>query len=200
MRLQRCSTTDSRKSRPDVSRLVVLATLLAVTPALAAQIAHDASVATTDELLEVTVRVAGADPESLFANLNEGLSARLEYAIRILEPRPRALVMLGPRLDREFRVIYDLHFDPFRDRYVVQTQDGGRYLFPDEATLWEFFFELPGYRIPHSALHASGHLYIDTRVTFEPIVFVPGLSILSVFMPRSRQLSAWERDVVEISP
>ncbi|MFW5718453.1 MAG: hypothetical protein ACOCWX_03885 [Spirochaetota bacterium] len=195
MRLLLSSRTVSRKSPRRLLLFFVIAALLAPVSATA-QVDHTINVGATRDYLAVSVDVSGADAAMLFANINDGLTARLEFIIRVLEARRGLLSVFGSRMLREFRVIYETRYDPFRRRYTVTTQDGGFYTFGDRARLLDFFFTLPGYRIPWAALgldHAApdAELVVETRVVYEPIVFAPGLSILSGLMSDTRRQSPW---------
>lgn len=200
MRSPRCSRTVSRKSLRNPVLLIPF--ILVVPVAVPAQIEHETQVIALRDYFEVSISVNGADPDLLFGNLAEGLTARLEYAVRVSHPRNPPLSLFGSRLLSEYRVIYHARWDPFRDRYTISTQDGGLFTFRDEAALWRFFFTLPHYRIPWQGIGAGdpatpSRYQVDTQVVYEPVVFVPGLSILSVFLPHARQSSLWERSYLE---
>lgn len=222
MRSPRSSRTGSRKSRPDRValrshrvRLLIATLVLSCAAPAAAQLRHEATVVTDDDFIAISVRASGVEPETLFSNLEQGLSARVDFEIRALERRDGAMTLLGPRLIREFTVIHEVQWDPFRRRYVITTQDGARYPFRDEASLLTFLVELPDFRIPWSALEYAagdgviaraerepvprrpGSLMIETRVVYRPIVFVPGLSILTVFLPDSRMTTPWQLVPIE---
>lgn len=194
MRLQLSSRTASRKSPRRRLLLVVIALFVSV-PAIA-QVDHSVAVGTTADYLAVSIDVSGADASVLLANINDGLTARVEYIIRLLEARDGLFAVLGSRILREFRVIYETRYDPFRRRYTVTTQDGGFYTFDDSDRLLDFFFTLPGYRVPWTALELDRvrdqrDLVVEARVVYDPIVFVPGLSVLSVLMSDARRQSPW---------
>lgn len=250
---QRSSTTDSRKSprRRSGARLLP-ATLLVLGSLLLpryapAQISHESSVRPRDSYLSVSLAVGGAEPEELFANLHDGLTARLEYSMRLLALRPMPASILGPRLIREFQIAYEMRWDPFRRRYTAQTHDGAFYTFRDEASLWSFIFSLSDYRIPWEAFASTGgasagnviagdatagdaaagdagagaggagaggadgatpgravrpqlddRYHLQTRVVYQPIVFVPGLAVLSVLPGRARETSGWTTHEIEV--
>ncbi|MFW5684546.1 MAG: hypothetical protein ACOC1I_06820 [Spirochaetota bacterium] len=199
---QPCSRIGFRKSRRSAPAALIFVSVFLLPASLHATIEHDTTVSGGLGYLKVTITARGADPEPLFSNLADGLTARVEYVIRALESRDGALGLVGSRLLREFRVIYTVGWDPFRDRYRLTTQDGGAYTFRDEATLWSFLFTLPDYRIPWSAFGErsteDATFSVDTRVEYEPIVFAPGLSILSVFLRDSRHVSPWLESNVEV--
>ena len=204
MRLQLSSRTVSRKSPRRLLLSFVIAALLAPVSATA-QVDHTLSAGGTPDFLAVSVDVSGADAAMLFANVNDGLTARLEFIIRVLEARDGLMSVFGSRMLREFRVIYETRYDPFRRRFTVTTQDGGFYTFSERARLLDFFFSLPGYRIPWAALgfaHAPSdvELVVEARVVYEPIVFAPGLSILSGLVSDTRRQSPWRVTPVREGP
>jgi len=197
MLLHRSSRIDSRKSPRSILLVLILV------PALAwAEIDHSTELEVNEDYLAVRITVEGAEPEPLFANLEEGLSASIEYLIRVVEPVRRPWHALGSRVLHEFLVTYDLIWDPFRERFTISTHDGAFYTFRDEASVWQFFFTLSDYRIPWAAFGESGEpgrIRIETRAMYEPIVFVSGLSILSIFLPRARYESSWQTLEREVS-
>ncbi|MFW5684784.1 MAG: hypothetical protein ACOC1I_08020 [Spirochaetota bacterium] len=199
---QHSSRIVSRKSpRNSVGiLLLILASTLVAPATLSGEIAHDTTVRTRPDHLSISISVSGAEPQELLTNLHDGLTARLEYAIRFLERRMAPVSLLGPRFVREFRVIYEIRWDPFRRRYTAVSQDGAGYTFRDEAGLWSFIFWLSDFRIPWEALATDGadELDVETRVLYDPIVFVPGLSILSVFLATSREQSPWSAQAIEV--
>ncbi|HKJ85382.1 MAG TPA: hypothetical protein VKA06_04865 [Spirochaetia bacterium] len=190
MHLHRSSRIDFRKSLRSILLVLILV------PALAwAQIDHSTELQVNEDYLEVNITVDGAEPEPLFANLEDGLSASIEYMIRVVEPVRRPWQALGSRVLHEFLVKYELIWDPFRERFTISTHDGAFYTFRDEADVWAFFFRLSDFRIPWTAFSDSGEpgrIRIETRAMYEPIVFVSGLSILSIFLPHSRYQSSWQ--------
>jgi hypothetical protein len=197
---QVCSRIGFRRSPHSC---LAVALLLLVCGVAYGRIEHKAVVTSHPDYLEVNVFVSGADPELLFRNLDEGMTARLEYEVRISEPRSSPMRVLGPRMLRELRIVYDLRWDPYRRRFTISTNDGGTYTFSDRTALWQFFFELPGFRVPWKSLDldnpsSSGRWLVETRVIYEPIVFVPGLGILSLLLPYARQSSTWWTDSVEV--
>lgn len=198
-----CSKIVSRKSRRRFAGLLLVLSSLWLPVSISAQISHTVTTNPHPDYLEVSLNVNGAEPDRLFSNLSDGLTARVEYTIRVLEPRSAPMSIFGPRLLREFRVIYNVRRDPFRRRYTLTTHDGGLYTFRDEAALWSFLFVLPGYRIPWEAIEAesashSGRFVIETRTTYDPIVFAPGLSILWVFLSQARHESGWTQREIEV--
>ena len=199
MRSHRSSRTGFRKNLHSLVVLLILVPVLAP-----AEIVHTTQLDSLPSYLEVRMSVRGVEPDELFANLADGLSARMEYSIRVLQARDQPMRLLGSRTLREFRLSYELGWDPFRRRYTISTQDGGLYTFRDEAAVRSFFFTVPGYRIPWSAIASDNpetgmrRFVIETRATYEPIVFVPGLTILSIFLPWTRQQSAWISMAIEV--
>lgn len=197
MRSHRSSRIDSRKSPRSILLVLILV------PALAwAEIDHSTELQVNEDYLEVNITVDGAERGPLFANLEDGLSASIEYRIRLVEPVRRPWHALGSRVLHEFLVTYELIWDPFRERFTISTHDGGFYTFRDEAAVWSFFFALSDYRIPWAAFAGGGkpeQIRIETRTVYEPIVFVSGLRILSIFMPHARYQSSWQTFEREVS-
>lgn len=195
MRLQLFSRTASRKSPRRLLVLVVIGVLFGPVRAVA-QFDHTMTVTTATDYLAVSIDVSGADAAVLFANINDGLTSRLEYIIRVLEARDGLLSVFGSRMLRQFRVIYEARYDPFRRRYTVTTQDGGFFTFRDRDRLLDFFFSLPDYRVPWTAVGLDAapeqrELVVEARVVYDPLVFAPGLTILSAVVPDSRRQSPW---------
>lgn len=123
------------------------------------------------------------------------MSARVEFDIRVSEPRPRFGRLLGDKFVRQFQPSYEARWDPYDGRYLVISHDGARYKFGDEAALWQFFFLLPEYRIPWGVLPADDFI-VETHVTYTPIVFVSPLAILSLLRSDGSESSEWSRVTV----
>ena len=198
MRSLRCSRTGSRKIRR--SHLIFALSLLVPT-LLHARIEHETTTVGHQDYLEVSIVVHGADSDVLYANLGDGMTARVEFTIRVTQPNRSPASFFGSRLLREDRVIYDLRWNPFRERYAITTNSGDTYDVGGAPALDSVFFTLSGYRIPWQSVlpddaPVDGY-QVETRVVYEPIVFVPGLTILSVFTRHARQTTPWIRTVVE---
>ncbi len=193
MRSRACSTAGSRKSL----RSVALVLLVAAAPAVA-QLRHDVTATRVDDYLTVTVVADGLDVGELRANLDRGFTARIEFAIRLVRPRPAPFGFLGYELVHEFRPHYEVRYDPFFRRTVITAEDGALYSFTEEADLLRFLLALPDYRIPWSVFGGGGDprtapIAVEARVVYDPIVFVPALGLLSLFRSYDRRLTPWVR-------
>lgn len=191
MRWRRFSRTDSRKNP---ARAISAFVLLLTASALPAQLQHETTIGADAESLGVTVTVAGADLDTLFTTLEEGMRARVEFRVRISVPRGRPLRILGDQLLREFRPGIEARYDPFLSAYVLVSDDGTTAVYHDEVAFYADLFTLRNYRIPWSAIRGNGRIIVETSVEYTPIVFVPGLSILSLFTANRSETSAWSRD------
>ena len=193
MRLPRSLRIDSRKNR----RRVALALLVVCAGTLFADITHDTSITSSRDHLTLHINVQGAQAEAFLGNIDSGYRARIEYTMRFVT---LDLAFLGIRQTAlpQFVVSYDAWWDPFRELYVIETNDGDLLRFENASELWEFFFSLRDYRIPSIALRSADadSLVLESRAHFYPIVFAPGLRILSVFLRDSRQRTDWVRTVL----
>jgi hypothetical protein len=194
MQLPRCSRTDFRKSLAKVLCGVVL---LVVATTLPAQLQHETDVEPTPEFLSVRMTVAGADVESLFETLRDGMRVRVEYRVRLSYPRNRPFRLLGDRLVREFRPSIEARWDPFLEAYVMVADDETTSVYEDEAAFYSDLFTLADYRIPWTAVHREPGLVVETSAEYTPIVFVPGLSILSLFTANRSESSPWARHILD---
>jgi hypothetical protein len=168
--------------------------LAGIAHAVPARISHTTTTSSEPGYLSVTIDASGIDPVSFLENIDSGYRSRIEYAIR-LAPERRQLIR-QTALPR-FEVSYEAWFDPFRERYVIESNDGTTYTFRDASDLWSFFFRLPSFRIPWSVADAD---VVETRVVYRPIVFAPGLRILAVILPEARQSSPWDRQILTGAP
>lgn len=192
MRLHRCSRIGFRKNR----RRICLALFVLLTTALPAQIAHRGTVERTADGLVVTMAITGADQTEFFRNLNDGLTTRLQFRLRISEPRPFPFTLLGARFLNEYTLEHSASWDPFRAAYVLEGPGGRETLFDDPQALWRRFFLLDGYLIPVGELPGGAgesQPVIEIRASYRPIVFVPALGVLSVFLSEDRDATGWER-------
>ena len=194
MRWPRCSRTDSRKS---LVKGISGVLLLLVASTLPAQLQHQAIVRPTPDYLSIDMTVAGAEVEVLFETLHAGMRVRVEYRIRISYPRDRPFRMLGDRLLREFRPSVEARWDPFLAAYVMVEDDGTAFAYADEAAFYADLFSLVNYRIPWSAVRRESGLVVEACAEYTPIVFVPGLSILSLFTANRSDSSPWSRHIVD---
>ncbi len=192
----RCSRTGSRKSPANGISGVLL--LLAAST-LPAQLQHQTVIQTTSDYLTIEMTVAGADVEALFETLHGGMRVRVEYRLRISYPRDRPFRMLGDRLLREFRPSVEARWDPFLAAYVMVTSDGTKFAYAEEAAFYSDLFSLSDYRIPWTAVLRAPGLVVETSAEYTPIVFVPGLSILSLFTANRSESSPWSRQIVDPS-
>ncbi len=188
-----CSRTDSRKSLVKGFSGVLLFLAASTLPA---QLQHQAVVRPTADYLSIDMTVAGADVEALFETLHEGMRVRVEYRIRISSPRDRPFRMLGDRLLREFRPGVEARWDPFLAAYVMVEDNGTTLAYADEAAFYSDLFSLADYRIPWSAVRRDSGLVVETSAEYTPIVFVPGLSLLSLFTANRSESSPWSRHLV----
>lgn len=190
MRLPLFSRTDSRKSR----LRTLAALLLVVSQGISADIIHQTQVRAHQEYLSFTIDVEGAGADSFLANIESGYRARIEYILRVAEDTSPFLGIRQTQLP-QFVVTYDAWWDPFRRRFVIETNDGDLLRFETASELWTFFFALDEFRVPTIAIPTEPDrpLVVETRASFYPIVFAPGLRILSVFARDARQRTPWVR-------
>ncbi len=190
----RCSRTDSRKS---LVKGISGVLLLLAASTLPAQLQHQTVIQPTPDYLSIDMTVAGADVEALFETLHEGMRVRVQYRIRISFPRDRPFRMLGDRLLREFRPSVEARWDPFLAAYVMVTDDGTMFEYADEAAFYSDLFSLADYRIPWSAVRRDSGLVVEASAEYTPIVFVPGLSLLSLFTSNRSESSPWSRHIID---
>jgi hypothetical protein len=199
MRLHRCSRIASRKN---LRRLTAVAFLLLSAVTLPAQLSHQGNATRDGQMLAVSITVTGADRAEFFRNLDDGLSAGLEFLVRISEPRTVFRAFLGNRFLSEVTIEKSVSWDPFRQAYVVVGSDGEEQLFASGETLWEEFFHLDAYQVPLSELSVPiagplDNLIVEFRVSYRPLEFVPALGILSLFLSEDRDATPWTPVIVE---
>jgi hypothetical protein len=169
-----------------------------VTQPLFGQLLHTAVCHAEQNYLEVTLLADGADTEALQENLDGGMTARVEFAIRISRPRHGVWTVFGDRGLREYVTGSEIHWDVFTERYVIEADDGGRFSFRDMGEATQFLFSLRQYRIPWTGMvdrrgTIADEFVVDTQVRYSPIVYVPALAILSFFNSGERLISPWLR-------
>lgn len=189
-----CLRTGSRKSP---ARTLIAALLFLPATTAGAQLHHQAAVVPTESHLDISITATGADIDSLFDTLREGMRARIEYRIRVTAPRARPFRWLGDRLVEELRPTFDVRWDPYLSRYEVEDGSGELRAYEDEAALYAEFFSLSHYRVPWEAVAGESLVIVETSARYTPIVFVPGLSILSIFTQNRSANSPWARHVVD---
>ena len=195
------SRIDSRRSLRSLLLVVAIAGLSQPVPA---QLTHNAVYRPERTFLEITVQAAGADLAVLQQNLDAGLTARVEFAIRVLEPRVGVWRVFGDRGIREYVTGSEARWDLFTQRYVIRSDDGTRFSFASVDELTRFLFSLQQYRIPWIGMTdrrgtVAEHVVLETQVRYSPVVFVPALAILAFFRVEERLVSPWVRSpVIEV--
>lgn len=189
----RCSRIDSRRSR---GRALCVASLLLLAPGVCAQFDHATAILPAPTYLSVAIASSGADVEALFTTLHDGLRVQVEYRIRVAIPRDYPFRFLGDRVLREFNAPVEAHWDPFRSEYRIIHSTGLVTSHSDEAEFYTALFELDDFRIPWASIRRDVALVVETSVEYTPVVFVPGLSILSFLSSNRRETSNWSRHVL----
>ncbi|MFP4375625.1 MAG: hypothetical protein ACLFP4_01165 [Spirochaetales bacterium] len=184
MRSRRCSRTDFRKSLRSVG---LVAMLVAAAYPLAAQLSHEEQVFATRDVVSVSIDVSGYNRSEFFTNLYDGMTARIEYRIRFSVPREQPFQVLGPRLLHEVTFHRSVYFDRFSGLFHITRDDDLARQVQTEGELLEDFFVLDSREIelesiPVGDLLESESFLVETRVVYNPILFVPALRILSVFL------------------
>jgi len=161
--------------------------IVAAVQPIVAQFTHEEQVLLIGPSAEISIEVEGYDRGAFFANLYEGMTARIEYQIRVSVPREEPFHLLGPRLLHEVSLSRSVYFDRFSE--LFQLSGTGPVVRPveSEEELLARFFSLVSYAIEIERLRASGFpetdtYVVETQVIYNPILFVPALRILSVFL------------------
>jgi hypothetical protein len=144
----------------------------------------------------VSITAAGADVAELFQTLNKGLRVRIEYRIRISLSRSGLFGFLGDRLLAEYHPGVVGRWDQYRVAYVMEGDDGTERVYTDEAAFYGDLFSLSDFRIPWPESPRETGLVIEASAEYTPIVFVAGLSILSLFTANRSESSPWSRHIV----
>jgi len=165
-------------------------------PRVPAQFSHSTTLTPTPGYLSLHIVSSGAEVDDLFETLHEGMRVRLEYRIRVSVRREGPFRFLGDRLLREFDPAVEAQWDPFRGQYLILPDDGEIHGYSDEAEFYAALFELNDYRIPWDVLRQDVALVIETTTEFTPVVFVPGLTILTLFSSNRSESSGWSRHIV----
>ena len=184
--------------RRNLRRHLLLLVIAGVSQPLFGQLLHAAICHAEQSYLEVTLLADGADMGTLKQNLDGGMTARVEFAIRISRPRHGIWTVFGDRGLREYVTGSEIHWDVFTERYVIESDDGGRFSFREVSEATQFLFSLRQYRIPWTGMAdrrgtIAEELVVDTQVRYSPIVYVPALAILSFFSSEERLVSPWVR-------
>jgi hypothetical protein len=190
--------TDFRKSRLSAA----LVFLLAIAP-LFADVSQNSATQYLSDTLLVNVRVSGISTDEFLTNLYDGLTAEIEYHIRVSAAREAPFSILGDRLLLDVTPSASVFYDRFTRQFILSTPFGTVAEVTSEEELLDSFFALVDYRIPVDRLKDSGplpeELTVQTQVAYRPILFVPTLRILSLFLRDDRRSSPWVRDDVRIA-
>lgn len=123
--------------------------------------------------------------------LEEGLTAEIQFQLRLYRRQPGLLRFLGDRLVVERRVLQTARFDSFEGRYRIRRQDRelGAYSEPGEAL--EAFCSLSDFPLADLSEAGPGQYYIAARARLTPVKMVAPLNIITLFLPRLAFSSPW---------
>jgi hypothetical protein len=142
---------------------------------------------------QVGVSLDYRDPrrEQVLKALEEGLTAEIQFQLRLYRRQHGLLRFLGDRLVVERRVLQTARYDSFEGRYRIRRQDRelGAYSEPGEAL--EAFCSLSDFPLMDMSEAEPGQYYIAARARLTPVKMVAPLNIISLFLPRLAFSSPW---------
>lgn len=123
--------------------------------------------------------------------LAEGLTAEIQFQLRLYRRQPGLLGFFGDRMVVERRIIRTARYDSFEGRYRIggQRVQIGYYDSAEEAL--QAFCSLSGFILADLAALESGRYYVAARVRLTPVKMVAPLNIITLFLPSQTFSSPW---------
>jgi hypothetical protein len=194
MRYPGCLRTILRKSRRRRGSAVITVLLILTIGAVCAEdLTHTARFAASSRFLSIDFQAQGDVRERIMDAIVNGMRSELLFSIRAYVARRGAAALFGDQLVLELSPSHTGWYDPFRQRYIVSTNEGLEYTFEEAEQFLEFFMLLQEYRLPWSMLPDEGPVYIEIAAVLRPVKLVPALAVLGLLAQDDRMVSARRR-------
>ena len=181
-----------RRSEPLLLGLICLLLLLAAAGGAAGE---PAPAVLRVELAgsKVSVSLDYRDPrrEEVLKALGEGLTAEIQFQLRLYRRQLGFLHFLGDRMVIERRLSQTARYDSFEGRYRIRLQNREIGAYGDPGQALEAFCSLSGFLLADLAALEAGEYYVAARARLAPVKLVAPLNIITLFLPRLAFSSPW---------
>jgi hypothetical protein len=141
----------------------------------------------------VSVSLDYRDPrrEEVLKALEEGLTAEIQFQLRLYRRQTGFFRFLGDRIIVERRISQTARYDAFEGRYLIRRQDREAGAFGEAGQALEAFCALSDYVLADLAGQEAGQYYVAARARLTPVKMVAPLNIITMFLPRMAFSSPW---------
>lgn len=146
-----------------------------------------------EKSITIKASIPKQQPLHILNNLRNGLRSEALYSIRIYKPRSFLPSLLKDKLIKAYNVTYTALWDPFLERFIVETSGGEEYHFTTSEDFLQFFLTLSRFSFSSVNLPNSESWYIKTRVRVRTIKLTPPFTIFRILFPPEETSSNWVR-------
>lgn len=142
---------------------------------------------------KVSVSLDYRDPrrEEVLKALADGLTAEIQFQLRLYRRQTGFLHFLGDRLVIERRLYQTARYDSFEGRYRIRRQDREVGAYSEAGEALEAFCSLSDFILADLAPLEAGEYYVAARARLTPVKMVAPLNIITLFLPRMAFSSPW---------
>jgi hypothetical protein len=142
---------------------------------------------------KISVSLDYHDPrrQEVLKALEEGLTAEIQFQLRLYRRQPGFLRFLGDRMVIERRLIQTARYDSFEGRYRIRRQGRELGAYSEAGQALAAFCSLPDFVLADLAEVEAKQYYVAARVRLTPVKLVAPLNIITLFMPRLAFSSPW---------
>ena len=142
---------------------------------------------------KVSVSLDYRDPrrQEVLTALAEGLTAEIQFQLRLYRRQPGFLRFLGDRLVVERRISQTARYDSFEGRYRIRRQDRELAAYSEPGEALEAFCSLSDFPLADLSREEPGEYYVAGRARLTPVKMVAPLSLITLFLPRLAFSSPW---------
>ena len=130
--------------------------------------------------LQVQARVLAPDAAEVLAALERGLTAEIEYQVRLLETRQGLFAVFGARQVSQVSVTLTARWDRFEDRYVITTQDGTTTHHQSPVDFEAAFYRVRDLNLWPLTDLSPGIYYVSARFRLQSVRLVPPLDLITI--------------------
>lgn len=147
---------------------------------------------------KVSVSLDYRDPRRSEAlkGLAEGLTAEIQFQLRLYRRQPGLLGFFGDRMVVERRIVQTARYDSFEGRYRIRRQQAELGYYDSAEKALQAFCSLTDFILADLAALESGRYYVAARARLTPVKMVAPLNIITLFLPSQTLSSPWLEGVL----
>jgi hypothetical protein len=142
---------------------------------------------------KVSVSLDYRDPrrQEVLKALAEGLTAEIQFQLRLYRRQPGFMRFLGDRMIVERRLVQTARYDSFEGRYRIRRLDREVGAYGEAGEALAAFCSLTDFILTDLAGLEAGQYYVAARARLTPVKLVAPLNIITLFLPRLAISSPW---------